>query len=366
MKIKRFIGSTTQEAMNKVKVELGQDAIILHTRNIKKPGLFGIFKRNIVEVVAALEETSTQELKYRATQDKNSSKVNEHLEYEVKRIRTMVESVVNTLDSKKTDLPEELSKYVDYLYSNGVNQDVAFQILSKINEQINLSNKDSEQIQEIVSYSIKDYLGEPSPINYKGEQKIIFFIGPTGVGKTTTLAKLAAKFSLENNYSIGMITSDTYRIAAIEQLKVYAEIMNIPIKIVYEIKDIYKAMSNFRDKDIIFVDTAGRNHKNNEQMCEIKELIDSVNNKEIHLVLNATTDFKLIRHIIKKYDFIKELKIIFSKVDEAINLGNILNTKFYFNNDISYLTTGQNVPDDIEIPNIDKLSKLLIGESKNV
>lgn len=366
--------------MSKVKKELGSDAIILHTRNIRQPGLFGLFKKNLVEVVVALDENSKQyiqdskqqnnimnnELKYKTHQENNYSKTEDQLELEIKKIRTMVESVVNTLDSKKSELPDEFSKYIDYLVLNGVSKDVAFKILSKINNQMNIANIDTDQIQDIVLYSIKDYLGEPSPITYNGEQKTIFFIGPTGVGKTTTLAKLAAKFSLDNNYSVGMITADTYRIAAIEQLKVYAEIMNIPLKIAYEIKDIYKALSNFREKDIILVDTAGRNHKNETQINEIRELIESVNNKEVHLVINATTDFETIKDILNRYDFIKDSKLIFSKIDEANNLGNILNTKFYFSNKISYLTTGQNVPDDIEIPNMEKLTTILIGESKNV
>lgn len=380
MKIKRFIGNTTQDVMSKVKKELGSDAIILHTRNIRQPGLFGFFKKNLVEVVVALEETSKQhkqdskqlnyvlnnDLKYNNRQENNNLKTDDRIEHEIKAIRTMVESVVNTLDLEKYELPKELSKYIEYLTLNGVKENVAFKIISNISQQINLANKDNVQVQEIVLYNIKDYLDEASPIAYNGKQKVIFFVGPTGVGKTTTLAKVAAKFSLDSNYSVGMITADTYRIAAIEQLKVYAEIMNIPIKVIYEIKDIYKAMSNFRDKDIIFVDTAGRNHKNQDQINEIKELIESVNNKETHLVVNSTTEFETIKDIIKRYSFVKNLKLIFSKVDEANNLGNILNTKFYFNNKISYITNGQNVPDDIEVPDIEKISAILIGESKDV
>ncbi|WIV10875.1 flagellar biosynthesis protein FlhF [Proteiniborus sp. MB09-C3] len=376
MKVKRFIGDSVQEVMGKVKKELGSDAIILHTRNIRQSGFLGLFKKNLVEVVAALEENKVEHrhslntsngisnsginnsLRYEG----NSLKSKDHLEDEIRKIRTMMETMVNTLDFKKSELPKELSKYLDCLIANGVNDEVAFQILTRINQQINIANKDSTQVQEIVLYSIKDYLGESCPITYDGKQKVIFFVGPTGVGKTTTLAKIAANFSINNGYSVGMITADTYRIAAVEQIKVYSEIMNIPIKVVYEIKDIYKSLSNFRDMDIILVDTAGRNHKNGEQMNEIKELIESVNNKEIHLVINATTDFKTIKDVLDRYSFITDFKIIFSKVDEANNLGNILNTRFYFDNKISYLTTGQNVPDDIEAPNMENLSEKLIGE----
>lgn len=380
MKIKRYIGNSIQEAMGKVKKELGPDAVILHTRNIKQSGLFGFFKKNLIEVVAALEEKNVEAENYsivsnnpieniksnKSIDRNNSLKTNDELESEIKKIRSMVETVVNTLNTEKNDLPKELSDFLDSLVFNGVNRDVAFHILDKINQQINIVNKDSTQVQEIILYSLKDYLGESSPITYDGKQKVIFFVGPTGVGKTTTLAKIAANFSINLKYDVGLITADTYRIAAVEQLKVYSEIMNIPIKVVYEIKDIYKSLSNFKDKDIILIDTAGRNHKNEEQMNEIKELIESVNNKEIHLVINATTDFETIRGILDRYKFISDLKIIFSKIDEANSLGNVLNTKFYYDNKISYFTTGQNVPDDIEIPNMEELSKRLIGESSYV
>lgn len=377
MKIKRYIGSSVQEVMGKVKRELGSDAIILHTRNVKQSGFLGFFKKSLIEVVAALEEKNMESNHLSkssyiikdnniATNTNLFSKNKDDLEDEIIKIRTMVEKVANTLDANKNELPEVFSNYFNSLIDNGVNRDVAFQILDRINQQINISNKDSSQVEEIILYSIRDYLGESSPITYDGRQKVIFFIGPTGVGKTTTLAKIAANFSINKKHAVGLITADTYRIAAVEQLKVYSEIMNIPIKVVYEIKDIYKSLSNFKDKDIILVDTAGRSHKNQDQMNELMELIESVNNKEIHLVINATTNLDTIRDILNKYSFIDDFKIIFSKIDEAINLGNILNTKFYFNNPVSYLTTGQNVPDDIEIPNMDKLSKCLIGESSYV
>lgn len=380
MKIKRFVGSSIQEVMRKVKRELGSDAVILHTRNIKQPGLLGFFKKKSVEVIVAIEGTESYPAKdfndfsitlkeenradfIRRDKDFSEPRYMHQIEDEIKKIRNMVESVVNTLDTKKAQLPDELSIYFDCLIRNGVNEEVAFQILNTINQQINISNKDSSKIKEIVSYSIKDFLGEPSPINYNGMQKVIFFIGPTGVGKTTTLAKIAANLSIDQRYSVGIITADTYRIAAVEQIKVYCEIMNIPLKVVYEIEDIYKSLSNFRDKDIILVDTAGRNHKNQEQMEELKELIEAVNNKEIHLVISVTTNFETIKDILDSYSFITDYKLIFSKVDEANNLGNILNVKYYFNKNMSYLTTGQNVPDDIEVPNIEKLSEFLIGES---
>ncbi|MGF7057149.1 flagellar biosynthesis protein FlhF [Brassicibacter mesophilus] len=382
MKIKRFIGSNTQEAMYKLKKELGSDAIILHTRKIKKPGFLGIFKKSLIEVVAALDDennvdnidvrrTSTlnenvKKLSHTSSINNQSNKQNDDLGKEIKAIREMMKGIVDSLDTSSIkEFPLELSNILKILQENGVDGEVAKEILIGINEQINFDNKEPKAVREIIRYNLKEYLGESSPITFNGKQKIIFFIGPTGVGKTTTLAKIAANLFLHHKCTVGLITADTYRIAAVEQLKIYAEILNVPLKVIYQIKDIYKSLSNFKDKDIILIDTAGRSHKNKEQMDEIRELIQSVNNKETYLVVNATTDIKTINSILKEYSFINDFKIIFTKADEANNLGIILNTKYYFKNQLSYITTGQNVPDDIEILDIDKLSRTLIGESKD-
>lgn len=383
MKIKRFIGSTTQEAMFKLKKEFGSDAVVLHTRKIKHPGFLGFFKKNIVEVVAALEDEKEIENKENRGHYNNSKiskkredtysnntsvndSVNDELSREMRTIKKMMEGLVGTIDSSsKKELPNELSSIQEILIKNGVDKEVANEILRSIDEQVNLSNKDMQTIKEIVRINIDEYLDEPEPITFNGKQKVIFFIGPTGVGKTTTLAKIAANISLQYKHSVGLITADTYRIAAVEQLKIYAEILNLPLKVIYDLKDIYKAMSNFKEKDVILVDTAGRSHKNKVQMEELKELIQSVNNKEIYLVINATTELKTINSIMKEYEAIDDFKIIFSKIDEADNIGVILNTKYHFKNKLSYMTTGQNVPDDIEMFNRAKYSKLLIGENKD-
>jgi len=380
MKIKRYIGSTTQEAMYKLKREFGSDAVVLHTRKIKHPGLLGFFKKNKVEVVAAIDDENgtlnkgnyNNSIANKVNKSihnnsyNNQDEINSEINKEMKAIRKMMEGLVDNLDSSDDlEVPNQLIDIYEILLKNGVSSEVSTQILKSIGEQVNLSNKDKETLKEIVRINIEEYLSEPKPITYNGRQKIIFFIGPTGVGKTTTLAKIAANISLQHKRSVGLITADTYRIAAVEQLKIYAEILNLPLKVIYDLKDIYKAMSNFKEKEVVLVDTAGRNHKNKEQMEELKELIQSVNNKEIYLVLAATTDIKTISSIIEEYESIDDFKIIFTKIDEANNLGVILNTKFRFKNKLSYITTGQNVPEDIEVFSCTKTSKSLIGEDEN-
>ena len=426
MKIRRYIGNTTQEAMGKLRKELGSDAIILHTRKIKKSGFFGMFQKSLIEIVEAVdEEKKIENTNFQSKNDYNNSikssenliakdnlkktysnfpqdnierkysnytkektsdisklinkeiiknpsivqsNSNEEINNEIKKLRGTMEGFIKSFESKlhkNFNLPEKLRYYKEVLMNHGVNEIVANSILGNIDKHVNLDDKTDDEIKEIVRFNVTGYLGNPSPIRYNGQQKIVFFIGPTGVGKTTTLAKLAAYYTLEKKLDAGLITADTYRIAAVEQLKIYSDILNIPIKIIYEKKDFYEVLSNFKDKDIVFVDTAGRNHKDEEQMVEIKELLEVVKNKEIYLVLSSTTDLEGIKEILKQYEFVDDYKIIFTKIDEASSNGVILNTKFYTQNPLSYFTTGQNVPEDIEIANIKKVGNELIGESKD-
>ncbi|WP_026893833.1 flagellar biosynthesis protein FlhF [Clostridiisalibacter paucivorans] len=379
MKVKRYIGSNTQDAMVKVKKELGSNAIILHTRKIKKPGILGIFRRPLIEIVAAEENnvdvienknrdtdlSFSDGIQLKKTLFKNMAST-DGIDWELKKIRESIDSLSNNIEKKEDikdiGLPDNLMDYRNNLLDKGVETEIAERILRDISERINIENKDKETLYDIVKYNISDYLGEPKPIEVNKSQKVIFFIGPTGVGKTTTLAKLAAQYAINDKNSIGLITADTYRIAAVEQLRTYSEILEVPLKIVYDTKDIYSAMSNFKDKQLILIDTAGRSHKNSSKVQELKELIDTVKNKEVYLVLSATTNFSTVKSILSKYNFLEDYKLIFTKIDESETLGIILSTKYYTKKPLSYVTNGQNVPEDIEIIDINQLTNKLIGE----
>ncbi|OZV12920.1 hypothetical protein CIW83_06830 [Tissierella sp. P1] len=234
-----------------------------------------------------------------------------------------------------------------------------------MNSKINLEEKDTDTIEKIVRFNLAECLGSPGPIIVNEEQKVIFFIGPTGVGKTTTLAKIAANFVLKNKYDIGLITSDTYRIAAVEQLKIYSDILQLPLEIAYNKEEMIKGIDHFQNKDIILVDTAGRNHNDLGQVEELKEILNTVKKKEVFLLVSATTDYKVLESVIDKYNFLDEYKLIITKIDEAENYGNILNIKHIANKELSYFTTGQNVPDDIQIIDVENIVKKLIEENNN-
>jgi flagellar biosynthesis protein FlhF len=194
-----------------------------------------------------------------------------------------------------------------------------------------------------------------------GNPTVAVFVGPTGVGKTTTIAKIAANFALNHKKNVGFITADTYRIAAVEQLKTYAEILGMPVSVIYSPSEIRSAIIEFSDKDLILIDTAGRSHRNKSQFEELKTLVAASGANEAFLVLSATTSIGSCKEILKNYDFLKDYKLIFTKLDEVREAGIILNVKSHSKKSLSYLTTGQSVPDDIEVANIDKITKILLG-----
>ncbi|MCR4962086.1 MAG: flagellar biosynthesis protein FlhF [Lachnospiraceae bacterium] len=194
--------------------------------------------------------------------------------------------------------------------------------------------------------------------------KVVFFVGPTGVGKTTTIAKIASKFSVEQKKKIALLTADTYRIAAAEQLRTYASILEVPFRIIYTIDEMQSALDDFSSFDYVFVDTAGHSHQNREQkniMGEFIHSIDGVVEKEVYLVVSATTKYRDLKSIADAYSEITDYKLIFTKLDETTALGNLLNLKLYTDASLSYITCGQNVPDDIEDFNAQRTVKNLLG-----
>ena len=358
MKIKKYTGATAYEAMTKLKNELGQDAIVLNTRTVRQKGFFGFFKKPIVEITAAFEKK--QSVPSKLNMDAKWMEISD----EIQDIKNMIENFSPNSREETEKLPNNIDNYRMILVNKGVEYNIATSIIKEINQQIDLSNKSEEFIEDIIKYSLMEYIGDIKPISASlGHPKVVFFIGPTGVGKTTTLAKIASQLVLEKKYDIGLITTDTYRIAAVEQLKIYSNILNLPLKIAYSESDLFNSLRGFSEKDVVLIDTAGRNHRDIDKEDPVYKVLNTINNKEIFLVLSGTTDYITLKSIINHYDIIDNYKIIFTKMDEAQGLGNIINAKFLSTKPLSYITMGQNVPDDIEILNKDKVVNSLIGEN---
>lgn len=209
-------------------------------------------------------------------------------------------------------------------------------------------------------------MGSPRPITLSGKGPlVVFFVGPTGVGKTTTIAKIASMFKVNEKKDVAFITSDTYRIAASDQLNVYANILDAPMTVIFDEEDaLNKAVESYKDKDLILVDTSGFSHNNEEQKATTKHLLSSLDKKyrsQKYLVLSVTTKYSDLKEISDAFKDICDYDLIFTKLDESKTYGNILNLKLYTGAELSYVTNGQNVPDDIEIIDTQKMVKGMLG-----
>ena len=250
------------------------------------------------------------------------------------------------------------------MLDNEVDEKYASEIIEEIGE-LNKPNLPFDYALANIYQKMILKFGKPNGITpARNGIKLVFFIGPTGVGKTTTIAKIASKFRVDEKKKVALLTADTYRIAAAEQLRTYANILEVPFRVIYTVEELEKAMEDFRDYDYLLVDTAGHSHQNTTQKDNMSEFIHSIDDKvekEVYLVLSATTKYRDLISIADSYKEMADYKLIFTKLDETTTLGNLMNLRLYTGASLSYVTYGQNVPDDIEDFNPQKTVKRLLG-----
>lgn len=268
---------------------------------------------------------------------------------------------------KKEESTERVN-FLKLLYSkmtdNEINEKYAREIIEEIDRNCKADVTMDFMLSEIYQRMILKF-GKPYVMEEDEKTpKVVFFVGPTGVGKTTTIAKIASSFRVEHKKKVALLTADTYRIAAAEQLRTYANILEVPFRVVYTAKEIADAVEDFKEYDYILVDTTGHS-PNNEAQCEsMSDLIHSVDanaSKEVFLVLSASTKYRDLMRTADIYKEITDYKLIFTKLDETTTLGDIYNLKLYTGATLSYVTCGQNVPDDIEYFNPQSTVKQLLG-----
>lgn len=261
------------------------------------------------------------------------------------------------------------NKVVDLVIRQLTDSEVSLAHAQEIIDELSLKD-DKQPVDNILAnvyQKIVLKLGEIKTLK-KGEKKpkIIFFVGNTGVGKTTTMAKLASLCTLDMKLKCAMFSIDTYRIAAIEQLKTYANILSDPMEVVYTPEEMTQNVEKYKNYDLILVDTAGRSHKSEEQKEDLKQIIDSVNGyeHEIFLVVSATVKYSDLLSIANTYGELFDYNLIFTKLDETNGMGSILNLKLDTGKSLSYVTWGQNVPDDIGVLDPQIIAKKLLGGGK--
>lgn len=393
MNSKKFTGKNMSEIMAQVKAEFGEDAMIIQSKKVKKDGIFGFFGKEYIEVIAAVETEKRKNEKERRTALTEAAKVqdemrtmkrdwqeanfknkmedslkkqreNSNLNVELEEIKSAVHQLNTRFSKMFRDEDEERleSKKKDVigrLVAIGISENLSSTLVEET-----LKNKAHLNKQSIIE-TIHEKFGAICLPKERSNltQGYHIFVGSTGVGKTTTLAKMASNLAIQENKKIGFLTLDTYRISAVEQLKTYAEILNAPIEVAYDTKDVSKAITRLENRDILFIDTAGRSHKDKTQMMELDEILKEIKEKRIFLTIAANGNIEDIKNLIIKYSFLEDFDIIITKLDETDRLGIILDIIAYCQKSPAFLTYGQNVPDDIEKFNFNKFLNELFMES---
>ena len=400
MQIKKYLAATLKEASQKMKDELGDEAVVLSTRIIESDPRFG--NKRMFELTAGIDEEfekieeakpkmeARQAVSAPAAEPKEAEKEPDFAE-ELRKLTEKIyaakgkPAVPDATAVKKpvprvkpaekpaekpklaakskpaeadADIERELKEVVETLYFREVQKKIIVTIVNQLKKYtgfLHRSNMDSYVISSIASMIPTAAFEVPK----SSQSKVIALVGPTGVGKTTCIAKLAIISKILHNLDVGLISIDTYRLGAIDQLKIFSEVSNIDLLVAYTPDEIPKLLQSFRKKDVVFIDTAGRSQNNIESLKKTRVFLDSAGVDETFLVLNATAGSKNLQDVMEKYRILNYGALIFTKIDEAAAYGNILNAVSTNNIPVKFLTNGQTIPDDIIAADADFIAKLI-------
>ena len=378
MQIKKFFGPTLKNATVQMKEELGSEAIILGSRLIEDVSEFG--KRKMFEITVGydekvgheIEETEeeletdpsfvdeiallTKKVYPSGKQTNNQPKIskypipNNRIERDKKS--QLFEGDFPAVDRKpvinenRINIEQEIKEISDLLIHREVSKPLTSVILNQLEQNKKVLHESN--IDSYVLSSIASMIPTKNFELYKDSKpKVVSVVGPTGVGKTTCIAKLAVIAKILHNLDVGLISVDTYRLGAIDQLRIFSEISNIDMLIAYEPEEMPELLKSFKNKDLVFIDTAGRSQKNSEHLAKTKMYLDKIKIDETFLVLSATNSTKNLFDTAEKFKSFNYNSFIFTKIDEGVAFGNILNTITNFNLPVTFLSNGQVIPDDI-------------------
>lgn len=447
MRVKQYVVETMPEAMLQIRKDLGSDAVILSTKEIKVGGVMGMFRKKRIEVVAAVDkeenkqttkpvqnqftpvprafvpeayrqtarsfvaasdESATTNTADQSVQDQSAAAPSV---FESRNIGSDIDSSSGSSSTDHKPRPQgadfsgsttapkptgsdlqqdklmtelqDLKQMVTRLSKQGTSADPVPEELQPIRERLteqdvwpevweswfdSIQAKWSEDglkeqdVEQAVKLEVMHFLEQRIEEGILPTTRIVYVAGPTGVGKTTTIAKLAAEQMFKKQRKVGFITSDTYRISAVEQLRTYASILNVPLEVVQSPGDTQRAISRLENCDLIFMDTAGRNYRNELLVSELQSLLAPVENSETFLVMSMTSKSADMVQITEHFSKYGLDKVIFTKMDETGSCGPLFNLLHRFPLKLAYVANGQNVPDDLLKPSADSLSKQLLGE----
>jgi flagellar biosynthesis protein FlhF len=461
MRVKRYVVDSMPDALQQIRTDLGKDAVILNTKEIRSGGFLGLFSKKKIEVIAATDALSKSDSRSKApvpaARTANSSMsgsaasvaLMEQPELSNEQKAANILESIGRLSNQRENHPAEaiampkpvipagqgaalygarssapsaaaasvsppvakpvlapqpqpaasaddpvlselrvMKQLMQKLSSGTVVQQEPDPILAKLEDRLleqevkpeivadllNTIEEQAAETGEVITHEFADMIAKDQLRILMGantrkplqpETKIAHFVGPTGVGKTTTIAKLAAEQVLKHRRKVGFITSDTYRIAAVDQLKTYATILGVPLEVVFSPLDLKKAFENLQDRDIIFMDTAGRNFRNEMYVSELNALLNAGAKSETYLVLSLTMKYKDMKAVADNFSRFKLDKVLFTKRDETDTFGSVVNLLQEFPLELSYVTTGQNVPDDFGIASENDIIGLILGEQSD-
>lgn len=387
MKMKKYNAPSIAEAMKMIRSDLGDDAVILNSKVIVTKKLFGLVKHKSFEVVAGVDQIESKyptfsqlanqtpsqppeldgfnhspailptEPPKQERSNTQEAKLSDELKKEIDDLKSLMQSMHR--QTTQLHYPDELLPTIQFLKQQELSEElitvISDELFAHFKQQGTMSQK---QMYEVVRLQLRKLLEQIDIGGLSYERKYINVLGPTGVGKTTTIAKMAARSVLEKKKKIGFITTDTYRIGAIEQLKTYAGLLQAPVEIVYNATDYEKAIQKFSHLDLVFIDTAGRNYKEVKYVEDLQKLINFDKDIESYLVLSMTAKEKDMEAIVEQFAKLPIEKFIFTKIDETNSIGAMVNLMIKYNKGLAYYTNGQEVPEDIEEASIERLLHL--------
>lgn len=398
MEIKTYRAATMQEALALVRRDLGPSAAVLHTREVGTGGLWKwIPGMRRIEVTAALEvnvpsrftgaktepaakssAAVTYEPSYAASsaplapssRPTTSTPATPHHEVQtqITQLQALVEDLCRrTRGQGHQDLPESLFRIYTDLIEAEVGDDAARELVERLRRDAGGELDDPAMLRARLARMVEEQLVASGPIRLEaGRCRTVALVGPTGVGKTTTIAKLAANFRLREKKRVGLITVDTYRIAAVEQLRTYADIIDLPMHVVSTPREMRDAVNSLSSMDLVLLDTAGRSPHDDVKIQELKSFLIEAQADEVHLVLSSTIGASSLEKTARQFAAVGTTHLLLTKLDEAASLGNLLPLIRSSRLPLSYVTDGQSVPDDIAAADSARLARIVLGQEPPV
>lgn len=388
MDVKTYRASTMHEALAMVRADLGPDAAVLHTREVRSHRLWGwLMGTSQIEVTASLDVNVPSRLQARNRSANPSTSVrdtyvptprpiasesyepypqadSEQVKGQLDELQSMVKELCRrSKSSPQHELPESLFHAYASLIDAELNEDLARELIERVRSQTQgIELADPVLIKARIARLIESEIAVAGPIRVTpGKRRLVALVGPTGVGKTTTIAKLAAHYRLKEKRRVGLITVDTYRIAAVEQLRTYADIIDLPMQVVSSPRDMRDAIRRMDGLELVLMDTAGRSPKDDVKIRELKAFLTEADADEVHLVLSSVANPRTLQQTAERFAPAGTTALILTKLDEASGLGNLLPVVRSCGLPLSYLTNGQNVPDDIETADSRRLSQWMLS-----